>query len=87
MELITDSYHARRLARSIISDITIYNTKKIKEGLRNDNLFDVLHTEIERGRKVYESKVAPEILKSYAFFELAVVDVMLMQSIDSESRI
>ena len=87
MKLITDRDHARRLARSIISDITIYNVKKIKESLRNDTLFDSLHDEIERGKQVYESKVAPEILAAYAFYELAVVDVMLMQSIDHESNI
>ncbi len=87
MKLITDRDHARRLARSIISDITIYNVKKIKESLRNDNLFDMLHEEIERGRRVYESKVSPDILAAYAFYELAVVDVMLMQSIDHESNI
>ncbi|MBN2223415.1 MAG: hypothetical protein JW765_01935 [Deltaproteobacteria bacterium] len=87
MNLITDRDHARRLARTIISDITIYNLKKIKEGLKNDILFSLLEKEIEQGRQVYESKVSPDILESYAFYELAVVDVMLMQSIDSESRI
>ncbi len=87
MKLITDRDLARRLARTIISDITIYNAKKIKEGLRNDNLFNMLEKEIEQGRRVYESKVSPEIYEAYTFYELAVVDVMLMQSADSESRI
>jgi len=87
MELITDRDNARRLARYIISDITIYNKKKIKEGLRNDNLFDLLKKEIDRGRQIYESKVSPDILETYAFYELAVVDVMLMQSRDTDSRI
>jgi hypothetical protein len=87
MKLITDRDHARRLARTIISDITIYNVKKIKEGLRNDNLFNMLEKEIEQGRRVYESKVSPEIYEAYTFYELAVVDVMLMQAADSESRI
>jgi hypothetical protein len=87
MNLITDRDHARRLARTIISDITVYNLKKIKEGLKNDILFSLLEKEIDQGRRVYESKVSPDILESYAFYELAVVDVMLMQSIDSESRI
>ncbi len=59
MELITDRDHARRLARTIISDITVYNVKKIKEGLKNDILFGLLEKEIEHGRRVYESKVSP----------------------------
>ena len=87
MQLITDRDHARRFARTIISDITVYHVKKIKEGLKNDNLFGVLEKEIEHGRRVYESKVSPEIVKSCAFYDHAVVDVMLMQSIDSNSRI
>jgi len=87
MPLITDLDRARRFARTIISDITVYHAKKIKEGLKNDNLFGMLEKEIEQGRRVYESKVSPEILELHAFYEHAVVDVMLMQSIDSESRI
>jgi hypothetical protein len=87
VQLITDIDRARRFARTIISDITVYNVKKIKEGLRNDNLFGMMEKEIERGRRVYESSVSPEIIESYAFYEHAVVDVMFRQSIDSESRI
>lgn len=87
MEMITDRDRAKRFARTIISDITVYHAKKIKEGLKNDNLFRVLDKEIERGRREYESKVSPEILRSDAFYDHAVVDVMFMQSIDSESRI
>jgi hypothetical protein len=87
MELITDRDRAKRFARTIISDITVYHAKKIKEGLKNDNLFGMLNKEIERGRREYESKVSPEILRSDAFYDHAVVDVMFMQSIDSESRI
>jgi hypothetical protein len=87
MQLITDRDHARRFARTIISDITVYHVKKIRESLKNDNLFSVLEKEIEQGRRAYESKVSPEILESCAFYDHAVVDVMLMQSIDSESRI
>jgi hypothetical protein len=87
MQLITDRDLARRFARTIISDITVYHAKKIKEGLKHDNLFTILEKEIEHGRRVYESKVSPEILESQAFYEHAVVDVLLMQSVNSESRI
>lgn len=87
MKLITDHHQARRLARTIISDITIYNSKKIKEGLKNDNLFDLLRKEIEQGRRVYESRVSPDITEAGRFYDHAIVDVMLIQSIDSESRI
>ena len=82
MALITDPEAARRLARTIISDITIYNKQKVKEGIRNDNLFEVLKSELEQGRKVYESRVSPEIVKNNNFYDLAIVDVMVQQATD-----
>lgn len=80
MNLITDQEAAKRLARTIISDITIYNKEKVREGLLNDNLFDLLAKEIERGRKVYFSRVAPEITANSNFYDLAIVDVMVIQA-------
>jgi hypothetical protein len=87
MALITDPEAAKRLARTIISDITIYNKEKVKEGLKNDNLFEILKTDIEKGRRVYESRVSPEILESTNFYDLAIVDVMVQQATDMNSKI
>jgi spore germination protein GerM len=87
MALISDPEAAKRLARTIISDITIYNKEKVKEGLRNDNLFDVLKIDLEKGRKVYESKVSPEIVQTTNFYDLAIVDIMVQQATDMYSKI
>ena len=87
MALITDPEAAKRLARTIISDITIYNKEKVKEGLKNDNLFEILKGEIEKGRRVYESRVSPEIVESTNFYDLAIVDVMVQQATDMNSKI
>jgi response regulator RpfG family c-di-GMP phosphodiesterase/DNA-directed RNA polymerase subunit RPC12/RpoP len=48
---------ARRLARLILSDIIIYHQRKVEEGIRDNNFFDVLHDEIDEGRQYYESRV------------------------------
>jgi response regulator RpfG family c-di-GMP phosphodiesterase/DNA-directed RNA polymerase subunit RPC12/RpoP len=48
---------ARRLARLILSDIIIYHAPKVEQGIRNDNFFEILHEEIEEGRRYYESRV------------------------------
>ena len=48
---------ARRLARLILSDIIIYHAKKVEQGIRHDNFFDVLREEIEEGRRYYDSRV------------------------------
>ena len=48
---------ARRLARLILSDIIIYHSAKVEQGIRENSFFEVLHDEIEEGRQYYESRV------------------------------
>ena len=48
---------ARRLARLILSDIIIYHARKVEQGIRDDNFFEVLREEIEEGRQYYDSRV------------------------------
>lgn len=54
---------ARRLARLILSDIIIYHEARVEQGIRDDNFFEVLHDEIEEGRRYYESRVAPRVTR------------------------
>jgi hypothetical protein len=79
MRLITTHEEARRLARTILSDIALYNQAKVKEGIERDSLFDVLSDELAEGRKYYESMVDPAVRDTTNFFNEAVVDVMLRQ--------
>jgi len=79
MRLITSHDEAKRLARTILSDIALYNQAKVKEGIERDSLFDVLSDELAEGRKYYESMVDPAVRESTNFFNEAVVDVMLRQ--------
>jgi hypothetical protein len=71
---------ALRLARTIASDILLYNKEKIANGLKNDDLFEVLESEIAEGRALYESRVAPEVRAHHNFLERALVDVMIKSS-------
>ncbi|HMQ09738.1 MAG TPA: hypothetical protein PKC21_04530 [Oligoflexia bacterium] len=87
MSLIKDNEAANRLARAIASDIALYNEDKIKKGIVEDNLFEVLNEEIEEGRKHYQSKVDPEILQSSNYFEKALVDVLIRREGHLQSRI
>ena len=77
MAVVKDPDVARRIARAVVSDIALYNQKKVEDGLAADNLFDALRDEIEEGRTYYESRVDPEIAKSTNFFNQALVDVLL----------
>lgn len=55
---------ARRLARLILSDIIIYHAAKVEQGIRDDNFFEVLRSEIEEGRQYYDSRVPASIRRT-----------------------
>ncbi|MBP2674162.1 MAG: hypothetical protein H6Q84_1002 [Deltaproteobacteria bacterium] len=77
MAVVTDMDVARRIARAVVSDIALYNVKKVEEGIRNDTLFDLLRSEIDEGRTYYLSRIDPEVAKSTNFFNQALVDVLV----------
>ncbi|MGZ9197336.1 MAG: hypothetical protein ACXW4I_13025 [Candidatus Deferrimicrobiaceae bacterium] len=77
MGVVKDTDVARRIARAVVSDIALYNAKKVEEGVRNDTLFDLLKEEIEEGQVYYTSRVDPEIAKNTNYFDQALVDVLL----------
>jgi hypothetical protein len=76
MPLIETEEAARRLARAIASDLSLYNEEKITKGLQDDNLFDALNEEIEEGRQLYKSRVAPD-LYNRNFYGRAIVDILV----------
>ncbi len=84
---IEDAEKARRLARTIVSDIALYNREEIRRGILNDNLFDLLAEELERGRKLYVSRVSPEVQKRANYYNQAIVDVLVKQYGNVESPI
>lgn len=76
MALIETEEAARRLARAIASDLSLYNEDKIVEGIKNDSLFDALADEIEEGRALFKSRVAPE-LYAKNFYDRAIIDILV----------
>jgi hypothetical protein len=85
--LIDAPDRARRLARTIVSDIALYNKEEVTRGIRNDTLFDDLAEEIERGEKLYRSRVAPDILQTTNHYNEAIVDLLVKPSGNIESDI
>jgi len=76
MPLIDTEEAARRLARAIASDLSLYNEDKITQGVKNDNLFDKLSEEIEEGRALFNSRVSPK-LYGRNLYERAIVDILV----------
>ncbi len=87
MRLITKPDEARRLARTILSDIFLYNQEKVREGIEQDSLFDVLTEELAEGKKYYETMVDEGIRQSSNFFNEAIVDVLIKQGGKIKSEI
>ena len=77
MAVVTDMDVARRIARAVVSNIALYNVKKVEEGIRNDSLFDLLKNEIDEGRSYYLSRIDPEIAENTNYFNQALVDVLV----------
>jgi len=86
-ELITDPARARRLARAIVSDVNLYNADKVQAGIENDNLFEEMEDELEEGRELYKTRVAPEIFENHNFYEIAIVDMLFRFSGKYKSKI
>jgi len=76
MALIDTPEAARRLARAIASDLSLYNEEKITTGIENDTLFTEIDDEIEEGRALYKSRVSPELYEAY-FYDRALVDILV----------
>jgi hypothetical protein len=87
MRMIKTDNEARRLARTILSDIVLYNQAKVKEGIERDSLFDVLTEELAEGKKYYENMVDEEIRSVTNYFNEAVVDVLIKQGGKIKSEI
>jgi len=84
---IEDADKARRLARTIVSDIALYNREEIRKGIKNDTVFELLAVELERGKKLYLSRVSPELQKQKNFYNQAIVDILIKQYGNTESTI
>ncbi len=77
---------ARRLARTIVSDLAIYHQEEVEQGIVEDTLFAVMGPHIREGRRHFEERVAPE-LRASGLFEKALVDLLLKPNGHIASRI
>jgi hypothetical protein len=78
---------AFRLARAIVSDIALYNQEKVKEGIKDDTIFDLLAEELQEGREHFLSRVSPDLPDRDHIYDRAIVDVMIKQAGKIESPI
>jgi len=87
MAIIQTEKEAKDLARKIASDIVLYNTDKVIEGIINDNIFDLLAKEIEEGRDIFLSQVSGDILGIETMFDRVFIDIIFEEGKNIKSRI
>lgn len=86
MNMIDNPDQAKRLARAILSDVAMYNKDKVENGIKNDNIFDLLQEELEEGRQHFLSRVSADINPD-SIYGTAVVDVLIKRAGKIESSI
>lgn len=62
---------ARRLARTIVADIYLYNAAKADEAIRNNNFASVFASDLKEGMKLYEGRITLEVRSQGDFFKEA----------------
>lgn len=87
MAQIEDPSKARRLARAIASDISLYNEEKVREGLVADTFFDAMSAELEEGRQLYATRVAPALDPEGQHYWDAVVNIILRSKGHIETKL
>ena len=60
---------ARRYARLLVSEIKLYNEAAVKEGRERRDLVARLRAAIERARRAYEARIAPDLAVRDAVFQ------------------
>ena len=85
MALIETEEAARRLARAIASDLSLYNEEKVVEGITNDCLYEVMAEELEEGRALFQSRVTSE-LYARNYYDRAVIDILVRSKAHIDSK-
>lgn len=67
---------ARRLARLLISEIKLYNEKKVADGRAAGDLYERLKDDIERSRQVYDERTPAAVRKDTDFFHDEIVRIL-----------
>ena len=59
---------ARRFARLLVSEIKLYNEKKVIEGKKSHDLYERLREAIDRSREMYDKRVQPPVASKFDYF-------------------
>lgn len=67
---------ARRFARLLVSEIKLYNEKKVQEGRQSHDLYDRLREAIDRSREMYDKRVQPPVAARFDYFHYELLNAL-----------
>lgn len=67
---------ARRFARLLVSEIKLYNEKKVTEGREAGDLYERLREAIDRSREMYDKRVQPPVAEKFDYFHYELVNAL-----------
>jgi len=80
---LSDAHNkARRLARIIVTDIALYNQKKVEEGVRNGTFYELFEDELNDGRLYFDRRVTEQVRKGTRYLEDALEDFIFQKKSD-----
>jgi len=68
---------ARRLSRTIINDIYLYNSAKVMDAIKNGNFYAVFAPELKEGQKLYEKRIPLVIRNSGDYYKETIEDFIV----------
>jgi len=67
---------ARRFARLLVSEIKLYNEKKVQEGREASDLYERLKEAVDRSREMYDKRVQPPVAAKFDYFHYELVNAL-----------
>ncbi len=73
---------ARRFARLLVSEIKLYNEKKVIEGKQAHDLYERLREAIDRSREMYDKRVQPPVASKFDYFHYELLNSLAEGSVE-----
>jgi len=67
---------AKRFARLLVSEIKLYNERRVLEGRENRDIYVRLKRDIDRSREVYEKRVSPTVARKVDYFHDEIIRIL-----------
>ena len=74
---------ARRFARLLVSEIKLYNEKKVQEGRESRDLYERLREASDRSREMSDKRVQPPVASKFDYFHYELVNALADGQVES----